>query len=471
MVRTPNLCGRLKREAHRAEDAAHAAGLDFFEVLFEILDARDLNAIAAYGGFPRRYASWRFGMDFERLQKGYSYGLSKIYELVINNDPTIAYLVRSNSLMEQKLVMAHVFGHADFFKHNVWFAPTERRMVQAMESHAERIKQISADQGQDRLDRMLDRALSLEGLLDPYLPLQGPRASESVGRIDHARASFEAVLDGRPARPPKPTQLAGSVLPTYDCLAFLIEHAPLEAWQREVLRVVRDEAYYFMPQRQTKIMNEGWASFWHSRLLTGGLLDGSEIIDFADCHSGATAAQSGQLNPYKLGIELFRHADRLGHDLFRLRKIHNDTSFIDELVDEEFALENELFIYRDNPKGGGRQVADRDWKTVKQQLLSSLSWAGQPRIQLQEVDSEGALVLVHMHDGRDLVLQEAGQLISNLAHLWGAPVHLLSLDQGQGKRVTAGEAGVSVADCELAVERCGAPASPGEWGDSKRQAG
>jgi stage V sporulation protein R len=177
------------------------------------------------------------------------------------------------------------------------------------------------------------------------------------------------------------------------------------------------------------------------------------------------------LNPYKLGIELFRHADRLGHDLFRLRKIHNDTSFIDELVDEEFALENELFIYRDNPKGGGRQVADRDWKTVKQQLLSSLSWAGQPRIQLQEVDSEGALVLVHMHDGRDLVLQEAGQLIGNLAHLWGAPVHLLSLDQGQGKRVTAGEAGVSVADCELAVERCGVPASPGEWGDSKRQAG
>ena len=107
------------------ESAARDAGLDFFEVVFEMLDAKDVNAVAAYGGFPVRYPSWRFGMEYERLQKGYTYGLSKIYELVINNDPTYAYLVRSNSLMEQKLVMAHVFGHADFFKHNVWFSPTE----------------------------------------------------------------------------------------------------------------------------------------------------------------------------------------------------------------------------------------------------------------------------------------------------------------------------------------------------------
>ncbi|MDE0903590.1 MAG: SpoVR family protein [Planctomycetota bacterium] len=469
MVRTPNLPPRLRREAQRAEDAARAAGLDFFEVVFESVDARDLNAIAAYGGFPRRYASWRFGMDFERLHKGYSYGLSKIYELVINNDPTIAYLVRSNSLMEQKLVMAHVFGHADFFKNNAWFAPTERRMVQTMDAHADRLKRISAQQGQDQVERLLDRALGLEGLIDPYLPLQQARSGKSVDRVGRARASFEAVMDGRPAPSPVPTPIPGSTLPTYDCLAFLIEFAPLEPWERDVLCIVRDEAYYFMPQRQTKIMNEGWASFWHSRLLTNGLLEGSEIIDFADCHSGATASQPGQLNPYKLGIELFRHAERLGHDIFRLRKIHNDSSFIDELVDEEFAHENQLFTYHDNPKGGGPQIASRDWRTVKQELMNSLAWGGQPRIQLREVDAEGALVLVHRHDGRDLVLQEAGQLISQLAHLWGAPVHLLSLDGGQGKRVTAGKAGVSVADCEEAIESCGGATSPKQRPEQKRR--
>ena len=110
-----SLSPELRADAERAEAMARAAGLDFFEVVFEMLDAADVNAVAAYGGFPMRYPSWRFGMEYERLQKGYQYGLSKIYELVINNDPTYAYLVRSNSRMEQKLVMAHVIGHADFF--------------------------------------------------------------------------------------------------------------------------------------------------------------------------------------------------------------------------------------------------------------------------------------------------------------------------------------------------------------------
>ena len=108
-----SLTPRLREEARRIEGVARSFGLDFFPVVFEMLDARDVNAVAAYGGFPVRYPSWRFGMEYERLEKGHRYGLSKIYELVINNDPTYAYLVRTNSDMEQKLVMAHVFGHAD----------------------------------------------------------------------------------------------------------------------------------------------------------------------------------------------------------------------------------------------------------------------------------------------------------------------------------------------------------------------
>ena len=130
----------LRRQARLTEAAAREVGLDFFDVVFEMLDAADVNAVAAYGGFPVRYPSWRFGMDYERLQKGYDYGLSKIYELVINNDPTYAYLVRSNSMMEQKLVMAHVYGHCDFFKNNMWFSHTNRKMVDEMANHADPVQ-------------------------------------------------------------------------------------------------------------------------------------------------------------------------------------------------------------------------------------------------------------------------------------------------------------------------------------------
>ncbi|MCP3915504.1 MAG: SpoVR family protein [bacterium] len=452
----------LFEEAVRAEKEARAVGLDFFEVVFEMLDARDVNAVAAYGGFPIRYPSWRFGMDFERLQKGYDYGLSKIYELVINNDPTYAYLVRSNSLMEQKLVMAHVFGHADFFKHNVWFAPTERKMVEVMGRNAGRIRGHVDRHGQNRVERFLDTALSLDSLIDPYLPLRehlqgGQPSVPTEGLAERARRSFEASM-GEPEPALEAQAAENRALPTYDVIGFLMEHAQLEAWQRDILRMVRDEAYYFLPQRMTKIMNEGWASFWHSRLLTSRLLDPSEIVDFADCHAGATAVAPGQLNPYKLGIELFRHAEHKGHDLFRLRRVHNDVSFIDEVVDEEFASTNQLFVYQRNNRTGRPEVADRSWTAIKEQLLRELTWCGAPRIQLVQVGADRELTLVHHHEGRDIKIDEAGELLKQIATLWGSPVHLLTMDDGQGRRVTSDGEEVSVVETKAAEEACGTSA-------------
>src|SRR5438309_6343134 len=124
------------------EIKAHAKGygLDFWDVVFEILDYDELNEVAAYGGFPTRYPHWRFGMEFEGLAKGYEYGLSKIYEMVINNDPCYAYLLEGNSLVDQKMVMAHVFGHCDFFKNNFYFSQTNRRMIDGMANHSARIR-------------------------------------------------------------------------------------------------------------------------------------------------------------------------------------------------------------------------------------------------------------------------------------------------------------------------------------------
>lgn len=455
MALSRTLTPELRAHAQRIEAIARDAGLDFFPTVFEMLDARDVNAVAAFGGFPVRYPSWRFGMEYERLEKGYSWGLSKIYELVINNDPTYAYLVRSNSDMEQKLVMAHVFGHADFFKHNVWFGPTERHMLDRMANHGTRLRRYIDRYGQDTVEEFLDRALSLDNLIDPFLPLRG-RLQGRVdtrmpeGMLERARRSFEAAFDEGAEDVPA-AELVEAVestaqapssndrLPTYDVLGFLAEHAPLTRWQRDIVRLTRAEAYYFMPQRMTKIINEGWASFWHSRILTGGVLAPSEIIDFADCHSGATLVQPGQLNPYKLGIELFRHAEESGLDIFRLRRVHNDASFIDEVFDESFAQKNQLFIYGRNHRTGRTEVLDRDWIEVKQKLLQQLAWGGLPQIELVDDDFEGReeLHLVHRHDGRDLDLRAAGETLRQVALLWGRPAHLSTSEEGQGRRLTS----------------------------------
>jgi len=458
MVGGPSLGKELLDQAKWIEGEAHAVGLDFFEVVFEMLDARDVNAVAAYMGFPVRYPSWRFGMENERLQKGYSYGLSKIYELVINNDPTYAYLVRSNSRMEQKLVMAHVFGHADLFKHNVWFAPTERNMVDVMSRHASRVRDYMNAVGQDEVERFMDLALSLDTLIDPYLALRGhlqekePR-KKSAGRTERARRSLEEVSRSPLERTAKPEPIPepAEKLTPFDVLGFLAENAPLEGWQSDILRIIRREAYYFMPQRMTKIINEGWASYWHSRLLTAGILDSSEIIEFADCHSGATLAAPGQINPYKLGIDLFRHAAESGLDLFRLRRVHNDVSFVDEVFDEAFATRHSLFVYERNKRTGKTEVAGRDWTAVKEELLKGLAWGGMPQIELQGEEG-GELHLTHRHDGRDLKLSEAGEMIRQIAVLWKAPVHLTTLEEGQGRRIVSEGSDVQILETKPVEE-------------------
>jgi len=443
-MRSEPLPAQLRAQNLAIEEIARASGLDFFPVIFELLDARDVNALAAYTGFPVRYPSWRFGMEFERLDKGYAWGLSKIYELVINNDPTYAYLVRSNSPMEQKLVMAHVFGHADFFKHNVWFGPTERHMVDLMAAHATRVRRYIDSHGQERVETFLDMALALDNLIDPYLPLREQRSKKFPGRrpvspLERARRSFQVASGAAVAPSPGEGRGRETSLPAADVLGFLIENADLAEWERDVLGIVRTEAYYFVPQRMTKIMNEGWASFWHSRIMTRSLLGAADIVDFADCHSGATASQPGQLNPYKLGIELFRYAEEKGRDLFRLRSVHNDVSFIDAIVDEEFARRSNLFLYHRNPRTGRREVADRDWRPIKAQLLASMAGGGVPQIELIESDYEGRdeLLLAHRFDGRELQLDQAGETLKQVAQIWKRPCHLTTQSEGSALRLSS----------------------------------
>jgi stage V sporulation protein R len=306
----------LAREQERIEKFAAEAGLDFFPTVYEILTYDQMNEIAAYSGFPNRYPHWRYGMEYERLAKSYEYGLSKIYEMVINNNPAYAYLLEGNSLTDQKLVMAHVYAHVDFFKNNFCFRSTDldtggrttnpgqrpknydpnRRWIDKMANHGARVRRHVARQGINKVEDFIDQCLSLENLIDPHAAFRGRRAVKDpdveevavevprlkskdymehfinpVEYLEEQRAKIQAEKDREKKFP---------VHPERDVLLFLMENAPLERWEHDVLEIIREEALYFMPQMQTKIMNEGWACVRaNTRIYTGiGLISMSEVV-------------------------------------------------------------------------------------------------------------------------------------------------------------------------------------------------
>lgn len=475
------LSPRLHDIRREVEGYAREFGLDFWETVFEMVSFDEMNMIAAYGGFPNRYPHWRYGMEYEQLSKGYEYGLSKIYELVINNEPSYAYLMEANMEVDQKLVMAHVFGHVDFFKNNFSFAHTNRKMMDVMANHATRVRRYVDRIGQDVVEDFLDRVLSIENLIDyqaPFIrrhePLPDDFATEETVET-HGLKTDREYMRGY-INPPEFMEKQRQKLqdertqkkrfperPHRDVLEFLILYAPLEIWQRDILAMLREESYYFAPQGQTKIMNEGWASFWHSTIMTRRALKDSEVIDYADHHSGTMGTRPGAINPYKLGIELFRDIEdrwnkgRFGKEwdecddmvkraqwdtgaglgrekIFEVRKHYNDVTFIDTFLTPEFCIEQELFVYGFNEKGNRWEILNRQFQQVKQKLLQSLTNFGQPVIEVVDGnwDNKGELMLNHRHEAVDLKLDYARDTLQNLQSMWQRPANLYTRVDGKG---------------------------------------
>jgi len=462
------------------EEYARGHGLDFFPTIFELVDHDQLNAIAAYGGFPTRYPHWRFGMEYEQLSKGYAYGLQKIYELVINNDPCYAYLMRSNATTDQKLVMAHVYGHCDFFKNNAWFSHTDRKMMDHMANHGNRIRRYMDRFGVEEVEEFIDCCLSIEDLIDVHSPFIKRQDERSLAAWRQPVEEEDAPRPGRFAakdymeqfvNPPKVLKAEADervrqreleahfpAEPVRDVMSFVLEHAPLKGWQLDVLAMLRDEAYYFAPQAQTKIMNEGWASYWHSTIMTRQGLSSADVIHYCDHHSGTMATSPGRLNPYKLGIELFRDIEdrwnrgRFGKEydecddltakrdwhretnlgrqkIFEVRRIHNDLTFIDTFLTLEFCRENKLFSFGYNDEAESYEIESREFPKIKQRLLTSLTNRGQPLITVRDGNykNRGELYLSHAHNGVDLQADYAQDTLRNLARLWTRPVHIETL--------------------------------------------
>ena len=445
-------------------------------------------------------------MEYQQLSKSYEYGLHKIYEMVINNDPTYAYLLEGNMMLDQKLVMAHVYGHADFFKTNMYFGHTNRSMIDEMANHATHVRRYQEQFGVERVERFIDSCLAIEDLIDPNAVFQKARTitdtspdrppTDGVGKMPAKQYMDRYInppeyLEAQQAKLEQEVQESHRfpAQPERDLMGFLLQHAPLENWERDILDALREEAYYFLPQRQTKVMNEGWACLWHSKIMTTRVLTDAEVIDYADHHSGTVATQPGKLNPYKLGLELFRDikrrwdmgqhgpewdacedmAERAAWDrktgaglekVFEVRKVHCDATFLDAFLTPEFCVEQKLFVTQE--QGGLRKptISSRDFAEIKQMMLFQFTNGGRPVIELVDANfaNRSELLLVHQHVGIDLRLDWAEDVLRELARIWRRPVRLETIRKGKAIRLGHDGSEASEEDLE-AITRGEAKAS------------
>lgn len=444
---------QLARYTSQMETLAQELGLDFYPVTFDLVPANFMVEIAVYG-LPVRMRHWSFGVRYIHQLVRQHMGHSRIFEVMFPGDPCHAFMQEQNSLAENVLVTAHVLGHADFAKNNQLFsrfmAMAGSRILEQSAARANRLERALEAHGQQRVEAVLDAALALETHIDVNQALHRPLFPvflEPAGQAppDPFRDRF-ARLPGAPSDSPAsgpgsapPQRAPLPPRPEYDLLWFIATYGPeLEDWERDIFLAVREEAYYFHPIFNCQIMNEGWASYWHARLLREATFLPEELyVEAVKSHSdvvrpfGSGQQLSLSVNPYHLGFSMWEHIiERHGMD--RARQIcreEDDFGFVRNYLDQELADELDLFVY-EMRKDGETRIANRDIHAIREAILAPRYNYGSPSISITQMSQDGALDLHHdyLRDGRGLELQQAERVMDYVARVWRRPVSLHTVD-------------------------------------------
>ncbi|MFN8636859.1 MAG: SpoVR family protein [Chloroflexota bacterium] len=435
-------------------ELAGQMGLDPYPVHFEMVPATIMYEFGAYG-LPGRFSHWTHGRAYQQIKTMYDYGLSKIYELVINTNPAYAFLLENNSVLQNTVVAAHVLAHVDFFKNNRYFEHSNRSMLETVSINAERMRRYEFEHGTQAVEQLLDAVLSIQEHIDTNPRLRKPSPEPPKNRRGDGRpiSAFDDLfrLDVSPNEKPPEEPRKFPPEPEKDLLLFLAEHAPdLEAWQRDVIHMVRAEQLYFLPQMQTKVMNEGWASYWHARIIRELELPEGDHVEFARMHSGVLAPSKRSVNPYYVGMKVFEdierrwdnptdeERDKLGRvgnegraKIFEVREVDNDASFLRSYLTKELVDELDLYLYR--LEGDKWVIVEKDWEVVRDTILAGMTNFGQPYIVVEDGDHRRSreLYLRHSHEGDDLDLDYANKTLKYVHQLWSRPVHLETLVEGK----------------------------------------
>lgn len=444
----------LAQAIEAIHDQAKNFGLDFFPMRFEMVPADVIYAFGAYG-MPTRFTHWTFGKHFYKMKLQYDFNLSRIYELVINSDPCYAFLLEGNDLVQNKLVIAHVFAHSDFFKNNIHFAPTSRNMVETMGAHAAKIREYEFKYGRREVEIFLDAALSIQEHIEPpaIFPVRDEDQEKDVTPARSPETPYDDLwaLEGKPKSLPKERNRKTPFRPAKDMLAFIINHSPeLEDWQQDILAMLWEEMRYFWPQVATKIINEGWATYWHVRIMRELDLTEAETVEFARLHAGVIQPNKMQINPYYVGSKIFEdieqrwdnptREERKRYDcksregrvkIFEVRASENDVSFLRNYLTRELVAELDLYLYQ--KVGSEWVVAENDWEKVRDGMVKRLTNCGYPYIVVEDGDYQrrGELYLRHNYEGLELDVAYLEKTLPHVYLLWGRPVHLETIVDGK----------------------------------------
>ncbi|KWX89014.1 stage V sporulation protein R [Paenibacillus riograndensis] len=433
----------LERAIAEITEIASGFGLDFYPMRYEICPADIIYTFGAYG-MPTRFGHWSFGKNFHRMKSQYDFGLSKIYELVINSNPCYAFLLDGNSLVQNKLIVAHVLAHCDCFKNNMRCSMSNRDIVESMSATSDRIADYSVTYGIDTVESFIDSVLAVQEHIDPSLiqPRKlgkthlleakmkerkdaSPGGSspanpyEELWDLENSKpAGPEPETAGKRKFPPEPEKEMVGVIQQYS--------TALEDWQRDIMTMLRDEMLYFWPQMETKIMNEGWASYWHQRIMRELDLTPEETVEYAKLNSSVVQPSRQSLNPYYLGLKIFEDIERRWDrdKMFEVRELDSDISFIRSYLSQQ--LVNDLDLYVFEKKGPEWKITDKAWENVRDQLVLARVNGGSPYLVVQDADYErnGERMIGHRYESIALDLKYLERTLPHIYALWGRTVHL-----------------------------------------------
>ncbi|HEX4376537.1 MAG TPA: SpoVR family protein [Steroidobacteraceae bacterium] len=433
----------------RIEDLARRLGLNWSPVIFEAVPDSFMSEIAVYG-LPVRMPHWSFGARYIYQLVQRHMGYSRLFEVVFPGNPGHAYLASSNGLADNILVTAHVLGHADFSNNNMLFrrcqAQVSEHIVEHAAAHARQIERDIEQFGTETVEQVLDAALSLEQYIDidqslrrerypDYMPPPAPIGDDQFrARYASLDASTAAAMNPRKVRAPVPPH------PERDLLWFIATYAPdMESWERDIFLAVREESFYFYPVFATQIMNEGWASYWHARLLReADFVPQAAYLDAIKCHSDVVRPIAAEqqvalsINPYHLGFTLWEKIiEQSGLDAARRMMCEDDDfSFVRNNLTRELASSMGLFRYK-RQDNGQIKVEEEDIHVLRENILLDKYNFGAPRISVGEVRQDGTLVLLHEHqiDGRGIEPDRGRKVLDYVRRVWRRPVILKTIDE------------------------------------------
>lgn len=448
----------------KIQELVRKFGLNPCEQEFEIGDHTDMMSAMAYAGMTSRYPHWSFGKAYELTKTLYDYGIQGLpYEMVINSNPALAYLMRDNTLLLHILTIAHVYGHNDFFMNNDTFKSTNpSRTIERFNTHAKRVRAYRQDPsiGEKKVEELLDAAHAVAFQCRRNFNIRKMTREEQIKR---ALEDAQPRRDGNWAlhKPPETKEVNIHKIPfepEEDFLLFIRDYNPfLENWEKDILTIVDEETKYFIPMIETKIMNEGWASYWHKKILESLNLPQNLHLEFIVRHNQVVQPMPGQINPYYLGLKMLEYIKRRfdeptaeeikkygkptrtgDEQLFLVRESMRDTSFIHTYFTEELARELKIFGFEaegDDLKVSNVADDEESWRKIQDALIKQIGMNSLPVIRIEDMDlGDQTLLIKHYHDGRDLDYEHAEKTMAYTNKLWKRKVVLETIMHGKKKK-------------------------------------